>query len=68
MMLSIANDLQKYFELNRSNNELSIKFVFFDGEEAFKEWGPKDSIYGARNLAQKWQDSKFLEKIVSFVN
>ncbi|XP_039290789.1 glutaminyl-peptide cyclotransferase [Nilaparvata lugens] len=31
--------------------------IFFDGEEAFKEWGPRDSIYGARHLASKWKDT-----------
>lgn len=33
-------------------------FIFFDGEEAFKEWGPNDSIYGAKHLASKWHDNK----------
>lgn len=32
-------------------------FIFFDGEEAFKEWGPKDSIYGARHLAKTWNSN-----------
>lgn len=32
-------------------------FVFFDGEEAFKKWGPNDSIYGAKHLAKKWHDT-----------
>ena len=31
--------------------------IFFDGEEAFKEWGPKDSIYGARHLAKTWHSN-----------
>ena len=30
-----------------------IQFVFFDGEEAFKEWTSTDSIYGSRNYANK---------------
>ena len=30
--------------------------VFFDGEEAFKEWTETDSLYGARHLAARWQD------------
>lgn len=33
--------------------------VFFDGEEAFKTWGPRDSIYGARHLASRWHKSKY---------
>jgi glutaminyl-peptide cyclotransferase len=28
--------------------------VFFDGEEAFKEWTDTDSLYGSRHLAEKW--------------
>jgi glutaminyl-peptide cyclotransferase len=52
---------------SKDNNDLSIMFVFFDGEEAFVEWGPKDSIYGARHLAQKWEDEDFLTKIDIFM-
>jgi len=28
--------------------ETTLQLVFFDGEEAFKEWTSDDSIYGAR--------------------
>eukprot|EP00033_Pygsuia_biforma_P000668 GCRY01000785.1.p1 GENE.GCRY01000785.1~~GCRY01000785.1.p1 ORF type:complete len:323 (+),score=62.58 GCRY01000785.1:143-1111(+) len=33
---------------------VGVKVVFFDGEEAFEEWSPEDSIYGARQLAYEW--------------
>src|SRR6201994_2075000 len=33
----------------------SVWLVFFDGEEAFKEWTDTDSDYGSRHLAEKWQ-------------
>lgn len=33
-------------------------FIFFDGEEAFEEWGPNDSIYGATHLAKQWHNKK----------
>lgn len=33
--------------------------LFLDGEEAFKQWGPKDSIYGARHLAAKWHNNQY---------
>jgi hypothetical protein len=36
-----------------------LKFIFFDGEEAFEEWGPTDSIYGARHLAAKWEQNAY---------
>jgi hypothetical protein len=34
--------------------------LFFDGEEAFLKWGPKDSLYGARHLAEKWNKQKYI--------
>lgn len=53
--------------------ETTLQLVFFDGEEAFKDWTATDSIYGARyvlltalacscidrhrHLAQKWSTS-----------
>lgn len=48
-------------------------FIFFDGEEAFQRWGPKDSIYGSRHLASKWSknvagSTNELDKIVSTVS
>lgn len=45
-------------ELNsiRNNNEISLKLIFFDGEEAFVQWGPNDSIYGAKHLARKMHE------------
>ncbi|KAG8862214.1 hypothetical protein FRC20_011301 [Serendipita sp. 405] len=32
----------------------TLQLIFFDGEEAFKDWTATDSIYGARHLAEKW--------------
>lgn len=64
MMINLAHSLRQYLESNRQNNEVSIKLVFFDGEEAFQAWGPKDSIYGARHLAAKWEREQFLPRIV----
>ena len=31
--------------------------VFFDGEEAFKEWTKNDSLYGSRHLAEVWSNT-----------
>ena len=31
--------------------------VFFDGEEAFKEWTESDSLYGSRHLAELWSNT-----------
>lgn len=36
---------------------VSLRFIFFDGEEAFVDWTETDSIYGARHLAEKWEST-----------
>lgn len=33
---------------NEDLAETTLQLVFFDGEEAFKDWTATDSIYGAR--------------------
>jgi hypothetical protein len=40
-------------------SSVSLKLIFFDGEEAFNKWGPTDSIYGAKNLAKKLSKAPF---------
>ncbi|KAH7908762.1 hypothetical protein BJ138DRAFT_1136942 [Hygrophoropsis aurantiaca] len=37
--------------------DTTLQLVFFDGEEAFKDWTDTDSVYGARHLAQRWSTS-----------
>lgn len=37
----------------------TLQIIFFDGEEAFVEWTDTDSIYGARHLARKWEETMF---------
>jgi Zn-dependent M28 family amino/carboxypeptidase len=45
----------------------SVWLVFDDGEEAVKEWGPSDSLYGTRHLAAKWSNDGTLQKIKAFL-
>ncbi|AET38436.1 uncharacterized protein Ecym_2736 [Eremothecium cymbalariae DBVPG len=39
------------------NGFTGLKIVFFDGEEAIHEWGPTDSKYGSRYLAEKMESN-----------
>ncbi|CAL7936355.1 unnamed protein product [Xylocopa violacea] len=55
-MINLAKVMKNYLN-SIKNNDISLMFIFFDGEEAFKEWGPKDSIYGARHLAKIWHNN-----------
>lgn len=41
-------------EQGRQAQGETLQVIFFDGEEAFKDWTATDSIYGARHLADKW--------------
>lgn len=34
--------------------DTTLQMIFFDGEEAWKEWSDADSLYGSRHLADKW--------------
>lgn len=63
IMMNIASVLRGYLQSVR-NSELSLRYIFFDGEEAVVEWNSRDSIYGARHLAAKWEQENELEKIV----
>ncbi|XP_043948600.2 glutaminyl-peptide cyclotransferase-like, partial [Drosophila biarmipes] len=47
---TLSGYLQKEF-LNRS--DVGLMLIFFDGEEAFKEWTSADSVYCSKHLASK---------------
>ncbi|XP_056422953.1 glutaminyl-peptide cyclotransferase isoform X2 [Hyla sarda] len=40
-----------------SKPNLSLKLIFFDGEEAFYQWTSYDSLYGSQHLAQKMENT-----------
>ncbi|XP_068945157.1 glutaminyl-peptide cyclotransferase-like protein isoform X2 [Petaurus breviceps papuanus] len=47
-------------QLGRSKSQgapVTLQLLFLDGEEALKEWGPEDSLYGARHLAQRMEQT-----------
>ncbi|XP_053608049.1 glutaminyl-peptide cyclotransferase-like [Plodia interpunctella] len=58
MMINLAKVMSKQLD-KLKKDRLSLMFIFFDGEEAFLQWGPKDSIYGARHLAEKWEGTPY---------
>lgn len=62
MMLNLASTMKSELATIKNKNEYSLAFIFFDGEEAFKQWGPRDSIYGARHLAKQWNSDTYITK------
>ncbi|XP_014230330.1 glutaminyl-peptide cyclotransferase-like isoform X1 [Trichogramma pretiosum] len=59
-LINLAKVMQEQLNAAKQNDEVSLMLLFFDGEEAFKSWGPKDSIYGARHLADKWHKTRYI--------
>jgi len=52
MMLNLATTLREELRAQKSSDqELTLQFLFLDGEEAFVRWTSTDSIYGSRRLA-----------------
>jgi Zn-dependent M28 family amino/carboxypeptidase len=41
--------------------------VFFDGEEALKQWSPSDSLYGSRHLAEKLSREGKLSQVKALI-
>ena len=41
---------------------LTLKFVFFDGEECFLNYTDNDGLFGSRHLAEKWDADGTLKK------
>lgn len=60
IMIQLAHSLDVLLKKVK-HNELSLRLIFFDGEEAFKSWSKTDSLYGSRHLAEKWDGSPYPE-------
>jgi len=66
MMLNLATTMRDQLnQLSQRRSDLTLQFIFFDGEEAFVRWSSTDSIYGARNLAAKWENQLYTDEGVT---
>jgi len=60
MMLNLAKTMGSHLrQPNQRNSDLTLQFIFFDGEEAFVKWSPTDSLYGSRHLANMWENQRY---------
>jgi Zn-dependent M28 family amino/carboxypeptidase len=46
---------------------LTYWLVFFDGEEALRQWSPSDSLYGSRHLAEKLAAEGTLSQVKALI-
>jgi len=53
--------------LSRRKNKLTYWPVFFDGEEALKQWSASDRWYGSRHLAEKLASEGRLTQIKALI-
>ena len=49
--------------LTQTNNKLTYWLVFFDGEEAIKNWSSTDGLYGSRHFARRLAGDGMLRRV-----
>ncbi|KAA3678298.1 glutaminyl-peptide cyclotransferase [Paragonimus westermani] len=54
IMLKVADSITSDV-LTQKFSSVGIRLIFFDGEEAFRDWSSTDSLYGSRHLAEMWE-------------
>jgi len=52
---------------SRPHND-DIYIVFFDGEEAVRDWSATDSVYGSSHLAKKWSADGTNRRLKALIN
>jgi glutaminyl-peptide cyclotransferase len=62
LLLALADQLRA-----KPPDGYSVWLLWTDGEEAFVNWTDTDSVYGTRQLAQKWQQDGTAKKIKAFI-
>jgi Zn-dependent M28 family amino/carboxypeptidase len=62
LQLELANHLR-----GKKRAGCSAWLVWFDGEEAFDKWSATDSLYGSKQLAQKWKVDGTAKKIKALI-
>jgi Zn-dependent M28 family amino/carboxypeptidase len=62
LLLSLADQLR-----GKERDGYSVWLVWTDGEEAFVKWTDSDSLYGTKQLAQKWHADGTISKIKAFI-
>jgi len=58
LLLELANQFR-----GKKLEGYSVWLVWFDAEEAVKDWTATDGLYGSRHLANKWRQEGMLTKI-----
>ena len=52
---AVLLEIIRTIKQSKAKPEYTLKFVFFDGEECFNEYGPNDGLFGSRHYAAQLQ-------------
>ena len=58
-MINLAYTMRDELDASKNSSPLTLQFIFFDGEEAFRQWTDTDSLYGSRHLASVWKNTPY---------
>ncbi|MFZ3212918.1 MAG: M28 family peptidase, partial [Terriglobales bacterium] len=62
LLIELANQLR-----SSRRSGYSVWLVWLDGEEAVRHWSATDSLYGSRQLAERWQKDGTVSRIKAFL-
>ena len=62
LLLEFANQFR-----GKKRDGYSVWLVWTDAEEAVRQWSPTDSLYGTKQLSDKWQKDGTLVKIKAYL-
>ncbi|CAF0855255.1 unnamed protein product [Didymodactylos carnosus] len=58
ILLDIAISLKQQLDNLKSRaDDITLQLIFFDGEEAIRDWTSTDSLYGSRHLAMRMSNT-----------
>jgi Zn-dependent M28 family amino/carboxypeptidase len=66
ILLELANQFRSEEKKGKLDG-YSVWLVWFDGEEAFRNWTDTDSVYGSRQLADQWKQDGTAAKIKALI-
>jgi glutaminyl-peptide cyclotransferase len=67
LLMAIGDRLRTQTAGGKKLDGYSVWLVFFDGEEAIREWSGSDWCYGSRHLAARWSGDGTLGRIKAFI-
>uniref|UniRef100_A0A4X2K568 Glutaminyl-peptide cyclotransferase n=1 Tax=Vombatus ursinus TaxID=29139 RepID=A0A4X2K568_VOMUR len=57
LLLELVRALDPQDHCGEREGGITLEELFWNREQALKEWGPEDSLYGARHLAQRMEQT-----------